>query len=82
MQQNTTQPTPSASQLIRAAIAAAGRGPQVAASLQISVSAVNNWIQTGRVPTEKIMPLCELGAFTIQPDQILSAIAREAKKAA
>ena len=73
---------PTAAQLIRAAIAAAGRGPIVQKSLGIGSKAISKWIAVGRIPAHHIKPLCELGGNAITPDQILDALAREASEKA
>lgn len=74
---NTNQNTPTASQVISAAITAAGRSRVVCNALGVSIQAVHAWAKRGYVPAERIKPLCEMGAYTITPDQILDAIARE-----
>lgn len=70
-------PPASATQLIKAAISAAGRSPLVARNFGISVAAVNQWAARGYVPAERIKPLCALGNHAITPDQLLDAITRE-----
>lgn len=69
--------TPSARQLIKAAIAAAGRSNVVAKSLGVSQQAVHAWTMRGYVPAERIKPLCALGNNVVTPDQLLDAITRE-----
>lgn len=75
--QYQNQQAPRASQLIRAAIAAAGRSPAVARRFGLSVQAINAWTKRGYVPAEKITPLCEMGGYAVQPMAILEAITRE-----
>lgn len=70
-------PHPTARQLILAAIAAAGRSPIVAERLGVSQQAVHAWARRGYVPAERIKPLCALGGFAVQPDQLLDAMTRE-----
>lgn len=69
---------PTARQLIRAAVAAAGGQTNVGITQGIRPQAVGHWIRTGRVPTERIIPLCEAGANVVQPTQLLDAMTREA----
>lgn len=79
----TEHPTqPSAARLIRAAIAAAGRGPAVAKALGITTAAVNNWAMNGRIPADRIKPLCDMGHNIVTPVQILDALSRESGRPA
>lgn len=80
MQHQTAAP-PSASQLIRAAIVAAGKAPEVARRFGVTAAAVNAWGARGYLPTERIKPLCEMGRFVVTPDQLLEAITRERQAA-
>lgn len=75
------QQHPRASQVIRAAIAAAGKAPAVAKRFGLSVQAVNAWAKRGYVPAERIQPLCEMGGHAVQPMQLLEAITREREAA-
>lgn len=70
-----------ASLLITAAIAAAGRGPTVARALGMAANSVAAWGRTGRMPADKITPLCDLGGNVIAADEILRAIASDANPA-
>lgn len=69
---------PSAEQVIRAAIAAAGGFAAVAEHFGIASQSVTGWAQRGSVPAVRIKPLCELGRNVVSPDQILEAMTREA----
>jgi hypothetical protein len=75
------QNQPRAAQLIRAAIAAAGRSPTVARRFGLSVAAVNAWAKRGNMPADRIVPLCEMGGHAVQPMQLLEAITREREAA-
>lgn len=72
--------TTSVKRLIRAAIAAAGTAPEIAPKLGIGSAAIYRWISRGRIPSEYIKPICEMGGNAITPDQILDALTREAGK--
>jgi hypothetical protein len=73
--------TPTAAELIRAAVAAAGRPVKVGPALGCSAQAVSQWCIAGRVPLDRIIPLCELQRV-VTSDQILDAMAREAAEKA
>lgn len=75
---------PTARQLIRAAVAAAGGTSTAGPAMGITSQAVSGWIERGQVPAKRLAPLCDLGGRAIQPEQILAAMAREheAQKAA
>ena len=73
----TDQPT--AQQVIRAAVAAAGGPQKAAAKFGIASQNVSAWIARGRVPADKIKRLCDLGANVVEPSQILEALEREAQ---
>lgn len=69
---------PNARQVIRAAIAAAGGTQKAGQCMGITSQAVSGWAASGRVPAERIKPLCDLGGNVVTPLQILDAMAREA----
>lgn len=73
---------PTASQLIRAAITAAGKSGAVARAFGLKQAAVIKWGAVGSIPAKHIKPLCELGGNAISPDQILDALSREASEKA
>lgn len=76
--------TPTAQQIIRAAISAAGGGVKVARAMRLGRSTPALWAHRGAIPAEHIKPLCDLGGNVVKSDQILEALAREsaARKAA
>lgn len=69
---------PTARQVIRAAIAAAGGVSKAAELLGLASPAVSGWISRGTVPAARIKPLCDLGGNVVTPAQILDAMTREA----
>lgn len=69
---------PTARQLIRAAVAAAGGATNFGKALRIKPQAISQWVRLGRVPTDRIIPLCEAGANVVTHTQILEAMTREA----
>jgi hypothetical protein len=71
-----------ARQVIRAAIAAAGGMAKAGPALGISPQTVSAWAARGRVPSEWIKPLCDLGGNVVKPTQILEALARCAREKA
>lgn len=73
---------PTARQLISAAVAAAGRPKKVGPALGCTPQAVSLWTVNGRVPLDKVHPLCDLGNRVITAGQILDAMAREAQERA
>ena len=79
--QHQQDPNTSASQLIRAAVTAAGRSPAVARRFGLSVAAVNAWVKRGYLPAQHIKPLCEMGRHAVKPMQLLEAITREREAA-
>lgn len=68
---------PSAEQLIRAAVAAAGGVQKVAAEFGLTDGAVSRWQSRATLPAEHIHRLCWLGNNTVKPEAILEAIGRE-----
>lgn len=77
----TDQPT--ARQVIRAAVAAAGGHVEAAKELGITSPAISGWVERGTIPARHIAPLCALGKNVVTAQQILDAMAREgAQKAA
>lgn len=76
----TDQPT--ANQVIRAAIGAAGGATKVGEALGVTHAAVCGWLERSSVPARHILPLCEAGGNVIKPEQILAAMARNERSAA
>lgn len=70
---------PTARQLIRAAVAAAGGAQLVADEFGLSAGAVSRWQSRGTLPSEHIHRLCRLGADAIKPEAIVEAIGRESE---
>lgn len=69
--------TPTAKQIIKAAIAAAGGVQSIAETLGIERGTVYCWAQRGRISVDHIKPLCDLGGGLVKADQILEAMGRE-----
>ena len=69
---------PTADQVVRAAVGAAGGVSKVASGFGLSAAAVSGWLDRARVPVEKITRLCAMGGNAIRPEQILEAIERDA----
>ena len=65
-------------QVIKAALAAAGGHLKAGSALGISSQAVSDWSASGKMPANRIIPLCNLGGNVVTPVQILEALAREA----
>lgn len=65
--------------LIKLAVTAAGGREAVSKAMGVSVWGVGHWCKSGRVPTEKIRPLCDLGSNVISVDQVLSYIEAQAR---
>lgn len=72
----TEQPT--ARQVIRAAVAAAGGHVKAAKALGISSPAISGWCDRGTVPPHHIAPLCALGRHVVSVQQLVEAMARDA----
>lgn len=76
----TDQPT--ARQVIRAALAAAGGPLEASRRLGVSPATTSAWIARASVPAERIVPLCAAGGNVVSTTQILEALAREAQQKA
>jgi hypothetical protein len=72
---------PTARQVIRAAIAAAGGSPRISEALGIGEGTVSAWTARGSVPARWVQPLCELGGHVVKAEQLLEAMAREGRAA-
>jgi len=68
---------PTAEQVIRAAIGAAGGPAKVGRHMGISHVSVSGWAARGRVPAPRVRPLCALGGNAVTADQVLAAMERE-----
>lgn len=68
---------PTARQLIKAAVAAAGGAKAVAAELGLTDGAISRWGSRGTLPSEHITRLCWMGANTVKPEALVEAIGRE-----
>jgi len=70
---------------IKTAIAVAGgRGP-ASEALKSDPATLSRWVKLGRMPADKIGPLCRLGDNRVKPEEILDfceANASQAEKAA
>jgi hypothetical protein len=73
---------PSAHQVIRAAIAAAGGATAAGEKLGRPSNTVSAWAARGSMPAVSIKPLCDAGGNVVAPLQILEALARDARAAA
>jgi hypothetical protein len=56
--------------LIKKAITDAGGVDAVAAHFNVGVRSVRKWWQVGRVPSDNLYTLCEMGSFSTDPNQI------------
>lgn len=68
---------PTATQVIRAAIGAAGGTARVGRELGISHVSVSGWAARGKVPAPRVRALCALGGYAVTADQVLAAMERE-----
>ncbi len=71
------QARPSARQLLRAAIAAAGGQTAVAQEVGLTPSAVARWVERTKVPSEHIQTLCRMGNFTVSTSALIEALGRQ-----
>lgn len=58
--------------LIKVAVEAAGGRSQVAKAWNLSPWTITGWQREGRMPVEKIRPLCALGGGVVTPEQLLA----------
>ena len=68
------QARPTANQLLRAAIAAAGGQKKVAETIGLTPAGISRWVERTKVPSEHIHTLCKMGNFAISTSALIEAL--------
>lgn len=56
--------------VVSTAVNAAGGPEAVATHFSLGVPAINKWIRVGRVPSDHILRLCQLGENSVTPHEL------------